>query len=154
LFADLCKLLSQTAADELDALYKNPQVSTAAKMNALLGHFPTGRTVLLLDNFEDLVDAESRDITDAELNEGLQALLDGPQHAVKVVITTRIAPRALTLVQPGRQRTLDLDEGLESPFAENILRAMDEDGKLGLKHAPDALLAQARERTRGYPRAL
>ena len=31
---------------------------------------------------------------------------------------------------------------------------MDADGKLGLKSAPDALLSLARERTRGFPRAL
>jgi tetratricopeptide (TPR) repeat protein len=57
-------------------------------------------------------------------------------------------------VEPGRQRRLDLDTGLGPPFAENILRAMDVDGKLGLRDAPEALLAEARERTRGYPRAL
>ncbi len=31
---------------------------------------------------------------------------------------------------------------------------MDADGKVGLRDAPEALLTQARERTRGYPRAL
>ena len=35
-----------------------------------------------------------------------------------------------------------------------MLRARDPDGRLGLKTAPDDLLAQARQRTRGYPRAL
>ena len=49
---------------------------------------------------------------------------------------------------------LVLDGGLESPYAENILREMDADGKLGLKSATDARLALARERTRGFPRAL
>ena len=44
LFADLCKLLPNTAAAGLDALYRNPQVSTAAKMNALLAAFPGGQT--------------------------------------------------------------------------------------------------------------
>ena len=35
-----------------------------------------------------------------------------------------------------------------------MLRARDSDGLLGLKTAPDELLGQARQRTRGYPRAL
>ena len=35
-----------------------------------------------------------------------------------------------------------------------MLRARDPDGRLGLKTAPDELLDQARQRTRGYPRAL
>lgn len=154
LYSDLGKLLPADTANQLDALYKNPQVSTAYKMQSLLAHFPQGRTVLLLDNFEDLVEPSTLNVHDGELDEALRALLDAPQHGVKVIITTRIPPRALALVQPGRQRRLDLDEGLESPYAENILREMDADGKVGLKSAPDELLAEARERTRGYPRAL
>jgi tetratricopeptide (TPR) repeat protein len=71
-----------------------------------------------------------------------------------LVLTTRVAPRDLLLVQPARQATIPLDEGLESPYAENILRAMDRDGSVGLRDAPEELLAEARRRTRGYPRAL
>jgi hypothetical protein len=110
--------------------------------------------VVLLDNFEDIVDVETGRIMDHELDEALRALLELPPHAIKMIITTRIRPRDLALAEPGRQRPLDLDKGLEHPFAENVLRAMDADGKLGLRDAPDALLAKARLRTRGYPRAL
>ena len=152
--ADLCRLLPEAAARLLDAVYKNPQAGTEAKMQALLEAFPGGRTVVLLDNFEDVVDTRTGAIRDGEMDEALRALLTLPQHGIKVILTTRVAPRALLLVQPGRQTRLDLDKGLEFPFAENILRAMDRDGRVGLKHAPDALLAEARERTRGYPRAL
>ena len=171
LYADLCKLLPDAAAAGLDALYRNPQVSTAAKMNALLAAFPGGQagqpqggqaqtiapttgTVLLLDNFEDTVDPETHELRDAELDEALIALLNAPHHAVRVILTTRVAPRDLALIQPGRQCRLELDEGLDSPFAENILCEMDRDGKVGLKRAPAALLDRARQRTRGYPRAL
>jgi tetratricopeptide (TPR) repeat protein len=75
---------------------------------------------------------------------------------VNALITTRVAPHDLNLCEPGRQRVLILDEGLESPFAENILREMDTDGKLGLKARAenDPLLQRARDKTRGYPRAL
>jgi tetratricopeptide (TPR) repeat protein len=163
LFADLCKLLPGAAAAELDALYRNPQVSTDAKIRALLAAFPgpkpqgiapTTGVVLLLDNFEDIVDPETQEIRDAEMDEALIALLNAPHHAIKAILTTRVAPRDLALIQPGRQCRLDLDDGLGSPFAENILREMDRDGKVGLKRAPAALLDRARQRTRGYPRAL
>jgi hypothetical protein len=43
---------------------------------------------------------------------------------------------------------------LEYPYAENVLKAMDADGKIGLRDAPEALLTLARERTRGFPRGL
>lgn len=154
LYADLSKLLPEETASQLDAFFRNPQMSTEAKMGALLSNFTEGRTVALLDNFEDVVEHETLAIRDAELDEALRALLGLPHHTVKVILTTRLAPQSLALFQPGRQRRLDLDEGLASPYAENILREMDADGKVGLKDAPQELLSKARERTRGYPRAL
>ncbi len=154
IFADLSKLLSKETAESLEGLYKDPKTSTGDKMRALLDAFPGGRVILLLDNFENLVDPESLSLRDSELSDALNALLCAPHHAVKAVITTRIAPRDLALCEPGRQHTLNLDEGLESPYAENVLRGMDSDGRVGLKTAPDALLNKARKKTRGYPRAL
>jgi tetratricopeptide (TPR) repeat protein len=154
LYSDLSKLLPEESASHLDALFRNPQASTEAKMSALLSNFPQGRTVVLLDNFEDVMEHERLAVRDAELDETLRALLNLPHHTVKVILTTRLAPQSLALFQPGRQRRLDLDEGLASPYAENILREMDADGKVGLKDALDELLGEARARTRGYPRAL
>ena len=155
-FADLSKLLpaAEETAERLEGIYKNPQTSTGDKMRALLDAFPSGRVILLLDNFETLIDPESLSLRDSELSDALNALLGGQHHAVKAVITTRIAPRDLAMGEPGRQHHLSLDEGLESPYAENVLREMDADGRVGLKSAPDALLNKAREKTRGYPRAL
>ena len=154
LFADLCQLVPTDAARELDALYKNPQASTEAKIHALLAAFPTGRVIVLLDNFETALDAETTSVRDAELNDALRTLLNAPHHAVKVMLTTRIAPRDLGLFQPARHARINLDEGLPSPFAENILHEMDADGKLGLRDAPAELLNRARIYTRGFPRAL
>jgi len=154
LYAGLIKLLPEETKRQLDAIYKNPQTSSGKIMQALIDAFPRGRTVVLLDNFEDEVDVETGRIKDAELDEALRALLELPPHGLKLIITTRVAPRDLALVQPGLQRRHDVDTGLEHPYAENVLRAMDADGKIGLRDAPEALLAQARERTRGYPRAL
>jgi tetratricopeptide (TPR) repeat protein len=154
ILADLARLVSDDWAERLEALFSDPRATTRDKMQALLAELPSGRTILLLDNFEDMLDPETLNIRDPELDEALRTTLQAPHHGVKVVVTTRVAPRALALVEPGRQRRLDFDEGLGSPYAENILRALDADGKLGLKQAPDALLSEARERTRGYPRAL
>ena len=112
---------------------------------------PATGTIVLLDNFEDLVDPATQAIHDAELDEALRALLNAGHHAVKVILTTRVAPRDLALIQPGRQYRLDLDEGLPSPFAENILREMDRDGKVGLKTAAAGLLDRARVRTAAIP---
>jgi tetratricopeptide (TPR) repeat protein len=154
MFADLCKLLPRKQAELLEITYKNPQATVAAKMQVLLNAFPRGRTVVLLDNFEDVVDNKTGQLLDQELNDALHALLEAPQHGIKVLITTRVPPKQLQLTQPGRQTLRELGEGLKSPYAENILREMDADGKLGLRDAPDELLSLARKRTLGYPRAL
>ena len=152
LFADLCRLLPADAAGRLDALYRDPKVAAGDKLRALLAALPAADPViLLLDNLEDLLD-ENRALRDGELDQVLRALLGADDHRVKAIITTRVPPGDLLLAHPERQQRLDLDEGLASPYAENILRAMDRDGKVGLRDAPAALLADARERTRGYPR--
>jgi tetratricopeptide (TPR) repeat protein len=154
LFADLGRLLPDDTAQRLQLLYRDPQQTPEALMLAVLEAFPTGRTVVLLDDFEDVVDFQSLGITDAALDAALRTLITAPQHGIKLICTTRVAPRELLLIQPAHHQRLNLDEGLPSPYAENILRAMDRDGTLGFKTAPDQLLNTARERTRGYPRAL
>jgi tetratricopeptide (TPR) repeat protein len=156
LFTDLCRLLPQEDADRLLQRYRDPQQTSTTLMRALLDAIPAGRVVVLLDQAEDFIDSsdDGFPITDTALDEALRALLNAPVHGVKVILTSRVAPRTLLLVQPERQRRLDLDSGLESPYAEQVLRARDPDGRLGLKTAPNELLGEARERTRGYPRAL
>ncbi len=155
LFNDLCRLLPADLAGPLLARYRDPQATPAALMRDLLGAFPAGRpVVVLLDGFEGLVDRETFALTDAALDEALRTVLTAPVHGVKVIITTRVAPRGLLLAQPAVQRRLSLDEGLPSPYAENVLRARDADGSLGVRNAPAALLDRAREWTLGFPRAL
>ena len=137
IFHDLCKLLPDDLAAEMAGIYKDPQASAASKMNTLLGAFQGERVLLLLDNFEPLVNAETARISDAELDAALRALLSGEHHAVNALITTRVAPRNLNLHEPGRQRQLPFDEGLPPPYAENILREMDTNGNLGLAARPE-----------------
>ena len=152
IFTDLSKLLSRETATQLESLYKDPKSPVESKTFALMEAFSDGQVVLLLDNFETLIETEN--IRDAELKEALNAFLCGPHHTIKIIITTRIAPHDLNTCEPGRQYLLRLDEGLEYPHAENMLKGLDIDGKLSIKNAPMELLSRARVRTRGYPRAL
>jgi tetratricopeptide (TPR) repeat protein len=154
LFDDLTRLLDGDTAFRLERRWADPAQTPRSLTLSLLEAFPAGRTVVLLDNLENLVDDGSGRLTDAELDEALRTTLTAPQHGVKVLVTTRVAPTELALLEPGRQRRLDLDAGLPSPFAEDILRALDDDGSLGLKDAPQELLTRAQQRTGGYPRAL
>ncbi|MCB0214115.1 MAG: tetratricopeptide repeat protein, partial [Anaerolineae bacterium] len=162
LFSDVGKLLPDETVRALDATYRDPKTPTTAKLAALLRHFPhrsddgsEGRPVIvLLDNFETRLDPADHRLTDSDLDEALHALLTLPPHRLKVIITSRVAPRDLLLAQPHYQQQIYLDEGLASPHAEALLRARDPDGKLGLKSVTDTELAPAITHTRGYPRAL
>lgn len=154
LYADLARLLPADTAKRLEDTYRTERLSVSDKMQALLAEFPSGRTVVLLDNFEDVVDPSTLTIKDADLEQALRALLSGPPHAVRVIVTSRVAPPALALVQPAAQRRIDLDQGLVSPHAENVLRAMDVDGKVQLRTARDELLSAAGAMVGGNPRAL
>ncbi len=73
LYTDLCKLLPSETAEQLEILYKNAQVSTEDKVRALLMAIPDGKFIVLLDNFEDLLNPQTRDIVDTELDEILRA---------------------------------------------------------------------------------
>jgi tetratricopeptide (TPR) repeat protein len=154
LYAGLVTLLPEEAAARVDAVYRDPRAPVRETVQALAEAFADRRAIVLLDNFEDALDPETSRLRDAALDEALRALLELPPHGVKVILTTRVVPRELLMVQPSRQRRLDLDAGLASPYAENLLRAMDADGTVGLRDAPDALLDAARKRTRGLPRAM
>jgi tetratricopeptide (TPR) repeat protein len=155
LVADLLRLLPSDTAHRLQRLYQNPQQLPAEMMLAMLEAFPAGDpVVVLLDNLESVMDAEREALAEPALHKALSAVLTAPEHAVTVIATTRVIPAALLRVEPARQHKLRLEEGLGSPDAEIVLRALDGDGHLGLRDAPDALLDGLRRHTRGFPRAL
>jgi AAA ATPase domain len=153
LVADLLRMLPAEEAQRLHRLYQDPHHSPAEMMVALLEAFPAGDpVVVLLDNLEWVMDTERETLTEQALHQALAAVLTAPEHAVTVIATTRVTPTALLRIEPARQRQLRLNEGLGSPDAETVMRALDDDGRLGLRDAPDALLDGLRRHTRGFPR--
>ena len=155
LVADLLRLLPEQDARRLERLYRDPHQSPAQVMLAVLEAFPAGDpVVVLLDNLESVMDAERETLTEPALHQALTAVLTAPEHAVTVIATTRVTPTGLLKVEPARQHRLPLEEGLGSPDAQIVLRALDGDGHLGLRDAPEELLDGLRRHTRGFPRAL
>lgn len=154
IYTDLVKLLPAGINHRLLSIQADPGLIAGSKMRLLLEQFRGEPALILLDNFEDAVSVTARTVEDAELKAALEAILEADQHSVKVLLTSRIAPIDIAFVQPTRQRQINLEKGLPSPHAENVLRELDADGSLGLRDASDSLLNEARERTRGHPRAL
>ena len=155
LVADLLRLLPDGTAQRLQSLYQDPHHDPAEVMLALLEAFPAGDpVVVLLDNLESVMDAARETLTEPALHQALAAVLTAPEHAVTVIATTRVTPAGLLTIEPARQYRLRLEDGLGSPDAQTVLRALDGDGCLGLRDAPGEVLDGLRERTRGFPRAL
>jgi len=154
LFGDLCRLLPPDIANYHEKIYKEAQKPIRFKMFSLLEEFRAEPVIVLLDNLENSIDQATCVLTQEDLKDALNALLEAPHHSIKVIITTRIPPKDLFLIHPERQQSLQMNSGLGSPFAENLLRALDMDGSLGLKNAPDTILKKIRENTRGFPKAL
>ncbi len=155
LVADLLRLLPAEVAQRMQRIYQDPHHAPAEMMLTLLGLFPAGEpVVVLLDNLESVMDTERETLAEQALHEALSAVLTAPAHAITVIATTRVTPTALLTIEPSRQRQLRLNEGLGSPDAQTVLRELDDDGRLGLRDAPEELLDGLRRHTRGFPRAL
>lgn len=146
--------LSRETQNELKPILENPHSTVSAILRALLPRLPSDPTVVLLDNFEDVVSPEASQITNAEIDELLSFVMQASQHSMKVVITTREVPRDFWNASPARLKAISLAEGLHSPYAERVLRRLDADGSAGLKDASDVTLAQAVSVCLGFPRAL
>jgi tetratricopeptide (TPR) repeat protein len=155
LVGDLPRLMPAEEAQRLQRLYQDPRRTPREVMLALLEAFPAGDpVVVLLDNFESVMDPERESLTEQALHEALSTLLTAPAHAVTVIVTTRVTPAALLAVGPAAQRQLRLEKGLDAPDAQKVLRELDDDGHLRLRDAPDELLDGLCAHTRGFPRAL
>ena len=101
--------------------------------------------VLVIDNAEDLLDSHGR-IRDHDLCEVLDRLVERRDHGVRPVLVTQ------TPVVPGAH-VLPINQGLEHPFAEGFLRALDTKELLGPDSTDDEL-KKLGETIGGSPRGL
>jgi hypothetical protein len=100
LFNDLTRLLPDEAAYRLHQLFQDPRQSANQLMLALLDNFTDARIVVLLDGFEEVLNAGTLAVADGSLSEALQTVLEAPSHGVKIILTTRVPDRSLLLVHP------------------------------------------------------
>jgi tetratricopeptide (TPR) repeat protein len=154
LLSGLFLTLDISVQKELQPVLDNPHGTIATKLRELLPRLSRDPTIILLDNFEDVVSPDDTRIRDIEVRELLNFLIEHPQHSLKIIITTRIVPEDVLRISPVRQMTISLSDGLASPYAERVLRKIDSDGSAGFKDAPDGTLRAVARETRGFPRAL
>lgn len=151
IFLDSARMLGGKAEIELHELWSNTQIETQAKIQALLEHYDK-RSVILLDNLEDLIDDQTGVISDADLKLFVETFLR-QRHQGRLLVTSR---EPLTLPPDARrhEKIIPLEQGLPLQYGVELLRALDADGMLGLSDADPKILQTAVEKTLGYPRAL
>lgn len=110
------------------------------------------RVVLLIDHLDELIDPNTRCLTDSNLHDALRATLSATTHKLKVIVTSRILPLELPTA-PGAE-SVNLKGGLPQPEAMQLLRTLDRDGTVGLQAAADTLLAELCRRTQDNPGAI
>ena len=120
----------------------------------LLSRLSDRRVVLLVDHFDDLIDLETRNLTDPYLRDALKAVILDTTHRLKVIVTSRVLPFDLPTAQRGRWSSLNLGEGLPQSEAMQLLRSLDRDGTARLRDGEEKHLAEICRRTQGNPGAI
>ncbi|BCY10799.1 ATP-binding protein [Actinoplanes sp. L3-i22] len=123
------------------------------KLDAVLRTLRRTEVVVFVDNAEELID-DHGELYDRELSRLVDCLLDGDDHRVRIVLSSRKAPDCLLDRAGEHGRRLPIGEGLSLDHSRDFLRRLDGEG-LGIlsgadRHDVDWLV----ELTGGSPRLL
>lgn len=132
-------------------LYSQERHLASAVADVLSGL--TDRCVaLLIDHLDELIDPNTRSLTDPNVRDTLQAALSATTPRLKVIVTSQVLPLDLPTAQ--KVRNLNLKEGLPRLDAMQLLRTLDRDGTVGLRDAADTLLTELCRRAQDNPGAI
>lgn len=145
------RMLGGQAEEQLIAAWTNAQFDNQTRIQMLLENYGDKRCIILLDNLEELLDADGR-LLDDDLRLFVHSFLR-QQHQSCLMITSREALYLEDDVSRYESR-LYLWDGLPEEHAIALLTDMDRDGGLGLSDADPDLLRRIAQRSQGYPRAI
>ena len=113
--------------------------------------------LIVLDNFEDVLDTDHRIQEEfADLRHFVELCLEY-DHGTRLLVTSRrraVFSPELEGRLGTRQAELSLDAGLPHTDAIALLRALDADGRLGIRSAPEHTLREVARRCHGIPQTL
>jgi tetratricopeptide (TPR) repeat protein len=151
-FLDCARMLGAERNDELSKVWATTSIPPSEKISRLLDALEANaRYILLLDNFEDMLD-ETGNIQDEDVRAFIEMNLTAPR-GLQVLITSR-APLNLPVTLAPLEHRVDLVDGLPTGDGVTLLRELDAHGTFGVRDLPDADLAHAVEVVHGVPRAL
>lgn len=151
LYLAIAQTLPSPLSETLHRIWTDESISDDIRFEALLSAIRDKRIIILLDNLEDLLDAEGH-LQDGRLRAFFTAFLTA-QHISKFLTTSR-QPLQLPTELKNFEKIIPLDNGLPLQFAISLLRDFDPEGSIGLRSATEDTLRQLVQATNGLPRAL
>lgn len=153
----ICRTLEPQPAQELRTKWQQ-RSSLTDKLDFLFRRSLAGQHYLIvLDNCEDILDADNHIREEfADLRHFVETCLEH-DHGTRLLVTSRhrlVFSPALEGRFGTRQAELSLDAGLPLPDAVTLLRALDPEGRLGLRSASEPTLREVAQRCHGIPRTL
>jgi len=151
IFTYCSRMFDPETAAKLQRIWENGQVALDEKISQLVTTCDNGLYILLLDNFEEMLNDQG-EIVDEDLNLFLEKVLLN-QTSLRLLITSRI-PLLLKRSLAAFDKQIHLRDGLPSVDAVQLLRDLDPNGNYGLYDALETQLMDLAKMTHGVPRAL
>jgi len=153
----IISVLPSDVADDAQMHWNNRRSLSAGLEYLFHRALADRRRLIILDNFEDVLDDDNHIRAEyGDLARFIEAGLEYDHDALMIATTRRSLALPLELEGRAGQRRVELrlDEGLPPTEGARLLRALDVDGKAGLRDAPEDVLATIVERCQGIPRVL
>ena len=151
LFEDCARIVGGPAGEALDDVWANDSIPLEDKIDQFLHALAGRRNVIVLDDFEVMLD-DAGEIVDPRTRTLFERAVLSPWHTHLVLISR------VPLAFPSSARRFDLrievTEGLPVPHGIEMLRSLDPNDTYLVRDAPDEELKTAVERVHGIPRAL
>jgi hypothetical protein len=147
----IAKVLPEEVVSKADRVFNNRDLSTDDRIERILELVATYCVIILLDNFEDLLDERGR-IKDQGLLSFFRQVLIG-STGLRLVATSR-APINFSVAEQRFERQVYLSDGLPDEDALSLLQELDPNQLLGLSDAKKEELERLVHLTHGIPRAL
>jgi len=145
------QLLGGAPEKRLRELWAKPLEKLEDKFRQFVNELRQDVYIVVLDNFEDLLDENSY-LRDASLQMFLEAFLRG-DHNTKLIITTREQVRLPETFMRYERRMIIVD-GLPQQDALSMLSDLDINGDYGIREENHETLVELVEKVHGVPRAL
>jgi tetratricopeptide (TPR) repeat protein len=147
LFEKLLQILEPEDIQRLEPILKDPQAGMGLKTERFLDALKHDAALLVLDNFEAVLDETAIRYEDLEIF--LQTVCR-TAHGLKVLITSR---NDVSLDAAGVMKRMGLNDGLDPDHAAEFLRKLGADIRQ-IQEADDAQLKRLAEKVFGVPMAL